>query len=298
MVDSSRNFARVEWLTLGLILLTTAAWAGCVFGLAALSPTLAVLALAPIIALHSSLQHEAIHGHPTRHAWLNAALVWPAFTLVIPYARFRDSHLAHHHDERLTDPYDDPETNYLDPEVWGRLPRWAQLLLRANATLAGRMVLGPAIGTVLWALGDLRQSERAAVLGWLTHIPPLVAVLVLVQASPLSVWAYALAAYMALSLLKIRTFLEHQAHQRASGRTVIIEDRGPLAFLFLNNNLHVVHHMHPQVPWYALPRVYARKPQHYLRRNGGYLYRSYAEVFRRHLWCAKDPVAHPLWPRR
>jgi fatty acid desaturase len=111
------------------------------------------------------------------------------------------------------------------------------------------------------------------------------------------VWAYLLAAYLGLSLLKLRTFLEHQAHARASGRSVIIEDRGPLAFLFLNNNLHVVHHMHPDVPWYTLPAVYRARKDHYLRRNGGYLFRSYGQIFRLYLWRAKDPVPHPLWPR-
>jgi hypothetical protein len=32
-----------------------------------------------------------------------------------------------------------------------------------------------------------------------------------------------------------------------------------------------------------------------LRRNDGYRFASYAEVFRRYFWRAKDPVAHPLW---
>ena len=31
-------------------------------------------------------------------------------------------HLAHHRDAMLTDPYDDPESNYLDPAVWAGEP--------------------------------------------------------------------------------------------------------------------------------------------------------------------------------
>ena len=114
-----------------------------------------------------------------------------------------------------------------------------------------------------------------------------------VALSPMPVWAYLAACYLGLSLLKIRTFLEHQAHERAPGRTVVIEDRGPLALLFLNNNLHVVHHAHPQVPWYRLWGTYDANRGRYLGMNGGYRYRSYAEVFRLHLLRAKDPVAHP-----
>ena len=56
----------------------------------------------------------------------------------------------------------------------------------------------------------------------------------LLAVSEMPFWAYLLSAYLGLSLLKIRTFLEHQAHEKARGRTVIIEDRGPLALLFLN----------------------------------------------------------------
>ena len=110
------------------------------------------------------------------------------------------------------------------------------------------------------------------------------------------VWAYLLADYLALAVLRIRNFLEHRAHEMARSRTVVIEDRGPLSLLFLNNNFHVVHHMHPNVPWYDLPTLYAARRAHFLRRNDGYVYRNYAEIFRKYLWHAKDPVPHPIWP--
>ena len=109
-------------------------------------------------------------------------------------------------------------------------------------------------------------------------------------------WAYLLAAWIGHALLKIRTFLEHRAHESARARTVIVEDCGPLALLFLNNNLHVVHHMHPNVPWYRLPAIYAANRDHYQRRNDGYVYRSYLDIFRSYLFRAKDPVPHPLMP--
>ena len=35
----------------------------------------------------------------------------------------------------------------------------------------------------------------------------------------------------------------------------------------------------------------------YLRRNDGYRYANYAEIFRRYFFKAKDPVPHPLWPK-
>jgi fatty acid desaturase len=287
----------VEWPTLIVLAGCYGVWAAALF---VLPLWLAVPVVAVTAALHSSLTHEAIHGHPTRWPAVNAILLLPPLTLFIPYLRFQDQHLAHHQDEILTDPYDDPESNFLDPAVWARLSRPVQAVLRFNNTLAGRILIGPLVG--LWAFlgGDIRailRGDRRAARGWLLHLPGLVLTLWVVVVSPMPVWAYLLAVHIALGLLKIRTFLEHRAHEKARGRTVVVEDRGPLAFLFLNNNFHVVHHMHPRVAWYRLPALYRARADHYLARNDGYRYASYAEVFRRHFLQTKDPVPHPLWPR-
>ncbi len=68
--------------------------------------------------------------------------------------------------------------------------------------------------------------------------------------------------------------------------------RGPLALLFLNNNYHVVHHMHPKVPWYGARPVCQRAPT-YLGRNEGYRYRSYAEVFGSICSAQRIRLPHP-----
>ena len=289
----------VEWPTLAVLAGCYAAWGLCLFGLAGVHPALAMLALVPVLALHSSLSHEALHGHPTRHPVVNAALLFPCLGLFIPYLRFKAQHLEHHRDSILTDPYDDPESNFLDPKVWARLPGWFRALLRFNNTLLGRIVIGPVLGQIAFVQGDwrlIRAGDRAVLAAWALHLVAVLPVLWLVTLSPVPLWAYLLACYGALAVLKIRTFLEHRAHERARGRTVVIEDRGILAFLFLNNNFHVVHHMHPKAPWYELPGLYARNRAHYLRRNEGYRYRSYGEVFRAHFLRAKDPVPHPFLP--
>lgn len=296
-----RHADRVEWPTLALLVLCYGAWtAGTTWAAAWWLPAGMVL-VTLAAALHSSLCHEALHGHPFRVPWLNTLVVFPALSLLIPYARFRDTHLAHHHDEILTDPYDDPETNFLDPVVWAGLRGWQRALLRANNTLLGRMLLGPAIGQAMFMAGDWRLIRAGAprvLAAWLWHIPAVALVLAWVlSVGQMPVWAFLLSSYAALSLLKIRTFLEHRAHDRARARTVIIEDRGPLSWLFLNNNLHVVHHMHPRVPWYKLPALYRRHRAHYLRRNQAYLYRSYRQIIAAYLFRAKDPVPHPIWRR-
>lgn len=291
---------RIEWPTLLLLAAVYCLWAAGTTWVAGVSMPLAIVLTGVAIAQFSSLQHEVLHGHPFRSRLLNEALVFPGLTVVVPYQRFRDTHLAHHHDPLLTDPYDDPESNYLDPAVWHRLSAPLRVLLRANNTLAGRVILGPAIGTALMVGQDLRaiaQGVPGVLSAWIWHGLGLVPVLVwLLAVAQMPVWAYLVAAYLGLSLLKIRTFLEHRAHEAFRARTVIIEDRGPLALLYLNNNLHVVHHMHPQVPWYRLPALYRANRAHYLRRNDSYLYRSYAQIIGQYLFRAKDPVPHPIWP--
>ena len=297
-----RHAAGVEWPTLGVAVLAYGLWALGTTLAAALWLPLGVALTALGAALHASLTHEALHGHPFRSPVANAALVFPALSVTVPYLRFKDTHLAHHRDAVLTDPYDDPESNYLDPAVWDRLGPVRRGLLAANNTLAGRLLLGPVIGQAAFMARDwraIRAGDRRVAAGWALHVPAVALVLAWVGwIGAMAWWAFALATYLGLSLLKIRTFLEHRAHEKARARTVIIEDGGPLAFLFLNNNLHVVHHMHPKVAWYRLPALYRAHRDRFAACNEGYVYRSYRDIFARYLTRAKDPVPHPLRPRR
>ena len=291
----------IEWPTLALLALCYSVWGIGTTWAAAWFLPLGMVLVTLSAALHSSLSHEALHGHPTRLRWLNEALVFPALSLCIPYIRFRDTHLAHHQDAILTDPYDDPESNYLDASVWERLSPWTQAVLNLNNRLLGRLLIGPIVSQMAFMTADwraIRAGDRAVLRGWLWHIPALALVIWWMAAlGRMPVWAFVLSTYAAISILKIRTFLEHQAHLRARGRTVIIEDRGLLSVLFLNNNLHVVHHMHPKLPWYRLPALYFANRDRYLARNDGYMFPSYGAIFRRYLFKAKDPVPHPLWRR-
>lgn len=295
-MDKTRQTS-VEWPTLALIVLCYGLWALGTTSLFLLWAPMGFAVTVMMIALHSSLTHEILHGHPFRDARLNEALVYPCPGLFVPYRRFRDLHMAHHTDARLTDPYDDPESNYLDPAVWQALPRWRRALLRANNTLAGRLVLGPALGFRALITADARLIARGNAkvrLAWLLHLPSVAMVLMWIALAPMPLWLYAIAAYCGWSLLTIRTFLEHRANACASARTVVIEDRGFFALLFLNNNYHVVHHMHPRLPWYDLPGTFRADRDVYLKRNDGYHYRSYGDVFARYFLRAKDPVPHPL----
>lgn len=292
---------RWEWPTLGALVLCYGSFAIGTIWAAAVWLPLGMVLTTLAIALHSSLTHEVLHGHPFRSQTLSDMTVFPALGLLIPYQRFRDTHLAHHSDPILTDPYDDPESNFLDPVEWQRMWWWQKQICRFNNTLAGRLLLGPLHSQIWFMRADwraIRKGDQAVVAGWLWHIPAVALVALWLHfVAEMPAWAYLLSAYAGMSILKIRTYLEHRAHELPRARTVLIEGRGLLAWLFLFNSLHVVHHMHPKAPWYRMWDMYDENRDHYLRRNEGYRFNSYSEVFRCYFLRAKDPVPHPLFPK-
>lgn len=293
---------RAEWRTLCIAAGCYLIWFAIVFVDFPLPLPLRLLILVPTLTLHSSLQHEAMHGHPFRRQGVNDLLVWLPIGLLVPYARFKATHLRHHVNENIADPYDDPESWYVDRPIWQRKPPAMKALFRLNNTLAGRMVLGPAIGWAGFVASDWRrwrEGRNWITLDWLLHGVAATLLALLVAAfGQFSAWLYLLCAYAAMGLLMVRSFLEHQAHERTGSRSVIIEDRGPFALLFLNNNLHSVHHAYPSLAWYRLPAFFRENRDRFLKMNGGYRYDSYSAIFRLFAFKAKEPVEYPLEPRQ
>ncbi len=220
------SIREVEWPTVALLAGCYVLWALATAFYGELGP-LVLIAVAPLVTLHSSLQHEAAHGHPTRFAALNEALVSLPIGLLFPYRRFKALHLRHHNDAALTDPYDDPESFYYAIADWQKLPAPIQLVLDLNNTFVGRFAIGPAVMAVGFAASEMRlmrRGDRQLVSSWLRHLAGIALVLGwAVGVCGIPVWLYVSAAYLGLSILNIRTFAEHQAHEAAGGRTVIVE---------------------------------------------------------------------------
>ncbi|MDE2305396.1 MAG: fatty acid desaturase [Gammaproteobacteria bacterium] len=288
----------LEWPTLLLAIATYAAWLGATFSYRSLPLALVAPTVAVILALHGSVQHEILHGHPSRSVRVNRWLgLWP-LSLWLPYTIYRDTHLAHHRDERLTDPIDDPESYYLTPERARGLGAVRRAGLEAQQTLAGRMLIGS-----FWRIGAFLGAEvRACVRGdpgrrriWLGHAAaavPVVLWLKLVCSMPL--WLYVVAMVIpGNGILLIRSFAEHRARTRVAERIAIVERSWVLGPLFLFNNLHALHHESPMLPWYEYNAVYRRERDRLLAGNGGLLYRSYFDVARRFLFRAHDRLEHP-----
>ncbi len=255
-------------------------------------------------AFHSSLQHEALHGHPTGSAAANEALVFLPLGMLYPYRRFRETHLRHHDDDRLTDPYDDPESWYLAERDARALSRPMLAALEANRTLVGRMLLGPCLGVCGLIRSDLRdiragRGRRRLIDAWARHGAGLALVVGWTWgACGISPPLYLVAAALpAAGLISIRTYFEHRAAPTPAERTAIVETGRFWSLLFLNNNLHLVHHEAPTLPWHKLPDAYRARKDDVLARNGGYKADGYAEIFARHALCPREPIAHPFMRR-
>jgi fatty acid desaturase len=248
--------------------------------------------------------HEVVHLHPTKNRFVNMALVYVPVGWAFPLGRFEDGHLEHHRTGALTDPLDDPESWYLASRDWRSLPLPGQWFLRFNNTVVGRLAIGPLVSLYRMIVGDGAAilaggaTGRRVLIAWLAHAPGVLALGWFLSAfSQIPAWQFAAAAYGGMSIILIRTFLEHQASEHEGERTVIIEDRGPLAFLFLYNNLHCVHHTRPGLAWYRIPTFYDRHRAQFIKRNRGYVYRNYWDALGRYLLKPKEPVPHPLWRR-
>ena len=253
-----------------------------------------------LVAWQNSFQHEAVHGHPSGRPWLDTALAaWP-LGLWMPFGCYRESHLRHHAVAELAKPGVDPESFYVTPEDWHRRGPLGRALLTVNQTLAGRLVLGP----VLVALRFWQTEVQMLIAGdtrhlgaWALHVAlaaPLLVWVVGVCDIPLAAYV-ALFAYSGLSLTLLRSFNEHRLAVEPAERTIINEGGVLTRLLFLNNNLHALHHAQPGLAWYELPQHYRRQREELLSENGGYWVSGYGAVARAY---GLRPKERPVFPER
>jgi fatty acid desaturase len=296
--------APVEMATLLLVVLVYSGWAlsTAAYGRWPLWAVIASVVL--LLTLHSSLQHEIIHGHPTRWSRLNRLMGMVPLSFWLPFDRYRQHHLSHHNDERLTDPLDDLESYYWTPEDWASLAPLSRGWLRLQQTLAGRIVLGSFWRICMFLRSEARalQEEPGARRVWIEHLLwciPVILWLKIVCGMPL--WLYVVAMIIPSNgVLLIRSFAEHRARTEPLQRTAIVEGSWLLGPLFLFNNLHALHHEAPAIPWYQYNKHYRAERDRLIVQNGGLVYSTYFDVARRFLFRSHDVLPHPTGraPRR
>jgi fatty acid desaturase len=302
LIDDSKTasgrFRAVEWPTVFLAIGLYSSYFALTFFYRHLPLPLVVLLGSLLIALHSSFQHELVHGHPTRSRLLNKVFALPPLSFWLPLEIYRRSHLLHHANASLTDPYDDPESHYWSPQQWQALGWLGRGLIMAQSSLLGLILIGP-----FWSVGRFfiqegkavfrDESDRRAI--WLEHLLEVSLLVVwLSSVCHMSLTFYVVAfVYPGTAILMMRSFAEHRAADQVSERSAIVE--APLfGLLFLNNNLHAVHHRYPAIPWYELPGLYRRRKHQFLESNGNLFYQGYFQVIGNFLFRQHDAVLHPV----
>lgn len=282
----------IEWPTMLVMLFTYSSWLSLTLWHAAIPTVILVIALSLLVALHSSLQHEVIHGHPTRWQAINTAMAFPALGLSVPYQRYEILHLQHHRNWLITDPYDDSESYFLARAQWGRCNKIIKVILKVNNTLLGRLIIGPLIMLVRMLIAEVRESKHSAHVrsGWAWHAAGVMLVLAWLWLVGFPIMLYVCIAYIGTALLMLRSYGEHLPEHNTEHRSAIIKSNVFMQLLYLNNNFHRVHHDHPEVPWYKLPSLYrAQYQQHTV-----HVYTGYACLFKRFAFKQRYSVEHPF----
>jgi fatty acid desaturase len=297
----STVLGNVEWPTVTVGLGVFGGWFGVTSFHRSLPSVVVIVALGTLLAWSSSFQHELLHGHPTPWRRLNDALGHFTFELWLPYGQYKRSHLRHHRDEFLTDPLEDPESYYTSIAKWRGLARPMRTLLWMNRTLLGRLVIGPLLAVPAYLAGQARQvatgnnapGEGNARRTWLIHSVFVALTLAWLVQVEMVWWHYGLAIWIAQSYIKLRSFAEHRWMPDGTLRTSTVASRGPLALIFLNNNLHTAHHSNMTVAWYRLPRYSDEIGAVVAANQGSGSFRNYFTIARLYL---VRPFDQPVYP--
>jgi fatty acid desaturase len=301
--DSGRSTSsgRLEWPTMAIGATIVGGWLATTRFHGALPTPVTIALLGWLLAWSSSFQHEILHGHPTPWRWLNDAVGRITFELWLPYDHYKRTHLRHHRDDFLTDPIDDPESKYVAGRRWEEIGPTLRMLLRVNRTLVGRLLIGPWLTVSAYLIGQF--NELIAGVGkpgegdprsrWAIHVPYVAVTVAWLMMNHVVWWHYAMAVWMAQALIQLRSFAEHRWMPDGVGRSASVASRGPLALLFLNNNLHTAHHRRMNLAWYRLPAFARRIDAPTIAAAGAGSFVGYGDLFRRYAFQPIDDAVFP-----
>ncbi len=251
-----------------------------------------------VTAWHFNFQHEAVHGWRSIPVWLRCAVVWPPLGLWFPFEIYRRNHTIHHRNARLTYPGQDTETLYHGTGDWAKYSFWWRGLLIANQTMLGRLLLGPFIRWWKLLCNDIvplflgRWVDLAI---WARHALGVAAILWFVLAvAEMPLWQFLLFfIFGGMSLGMLRPFFEHRWADKPYERIASVESNWIFGLLFLWNNLHIAHHLHPTIPWFQLPKFYRENRSELLGLNNNYVFTGYGVLARRYLFKPAFIPRHP-----
>jgi len=298
MKTITKTFSHYEGPTWCVGLTIYAAWFALVWNHAVLPWPVIFVVGGILAAWHNSLVHESVHNINTAPKWMKMALVLPPIGVWYPYQLYARAHSIHHKDDDLTDPEFDPESYYFTETQWQGMSGLLKSILIANQTFAGRIVLGPFI--VIYRLSaevmqNLLAEDQRTIKAITLHVVSLALLFGFISGiAGMPWWLYlGCVAYPGLGLTLVRSYCEHRAADQPGHRTAIVESGPFFNLLFLYNNLHVVHHQDPSMPWYEIPAYYRAHREELIQSNGGYILNGYSEIIKNNLFT---PIFDPVHP--
>ena len=284
--DPGERVPLIAWPTLALYVVTLGLFGVEMYGALAAgwSPWLTIPLGAAVTFLMFSVLHESTHHAISTDTRFNDALGYISVPFVAPYASFRLLKFIHIEHHRNTN-----EPKSVDPDAWTSEGPWWQLPFRWMTIEAWYFIFyvrrisqrprGEAIGTVATAVGVLVAFVGLVVAGYGTEL--LVAFLI-----PQRIGMGVLAWWFDYLPHHGLPFTQRQDKYRAT--RVRVGGEWWATPLFVYQNYHLVHHLHPSVPFYRYVRAWRRNEQAYLDRNA-----AISTVFGRSL----TPAEYRTWRR-
>jgi len=226
------------------------------------SPWLTVPLAATVTFLMFSVMHESTHHAISTRTPLNDAFGHLSVPFVAPYASFPMITFIHIEHHRNTN-----ESKSVDPDAWTSEGPWWQLPFRW-ATIDGWYLV-----YYLRRAGERPRAELALTVAIFTGV------LAGVGAALTAGYAVEVATLLAgqrLGLMVLAWWFDYLPHHgltatqredRYRATRVRVGAEGVLTPLFVYQNYHLVHHLHPSVPFYRYVRAWRRNEQAYLDRN-------------------------------
>ncbi|QNJ93508.1 fatty acid desaturase [Mycolicibacterium fluoranthenivorans] len=270
--------APVPKLALPTVALLVVAWTafvtstvGYLHGWLPAGVTIAINAVVTFVMF--TVSHDAIHHAISSTRWLNGCVGRLAWLLVVPIISFPTYaflHIEHHR-------HANDDAN--DPDAWASHSRWWQMPLRWPFP---ELMYS---GFILRTVRSRPKSEVAETLGLLTLCVSALSVAIVSG----HFWTLAVVFLIPqriglIVLLWWFDWLPHHglADTQRSNRYGATRARVGMEWLYtplmLSQNYHLVHHLHPSVPFYRYRRTWHRNEEAYLERDA-----AITTVFGQHL---------------
>nr|WP_179519570.1 fatty acid desaturase [Nocardioides perillae] len=264
MPDPGERVPGLAWPTVALYVAALVLFvAEVALFLAGASPWVTVPMGAVVTFAMFSVMHESIHHAVSTHTRLNDAFGLLSTPLVAPYASFSMLKFIHVEHHRNTN-----EAKDTDPDAWTSEGPWWQLPFRWATIDVWYVVFylrrwrrrptGEVVGGALTLAGFAALVAAAAVTG---HLAALTVLVLLPQRIGLTVlaWWFDYLPHHGLGVT--------QREDRYRATRVRVGGEKVLTPLFVYQNYHLVHHLHPSIPFYRYVRAWRRNEAAYLDRD-------------------------------